>query len=59
MSINVDAFLKTLPIMGKGMLGIFIVTLVIILVITILNRITAGFDKNKTEEKQINEKTPQ
>lgn len=42
MSINVDAFLKTLPIMGKGMLGIFIVTLVIILVITILNKITTS-----------------
>ncbi len=27
---NVQAFLDTLPIMGKGMLGIFIVTAVIV-----------------------------
>lgn len=48
MTINVDAFLKTLPIMGKGMLGIFIVTLVIILVITILNKVTSNIsEKNK------------
>ncbi len=45
MTLNVDAFLRTLPIMGKGMLGIFIVTLVIILVITVLNKLTAKTNK--------------
>ncbi len=34
---NVEAFLGTLPIMGKGMLGIFIVTAVIIAVTYLLN----------------------
>ena len=37
---NVELFLQTLPIMGKGLLGIFLVTLVIIAVITLLNRFT-------------------
>jgi len=36
--INVDAFLKTLPLMGKGMLGIFIVTLVIVGAMLLLNK---------------------
>lgn len=30
MAVNIQAFLDTLPIMGKGMLGIFIVTAVIV-----------------------------
>lgn len=33
-----EAFLKTLPIMAKGMLGIFAVTCVIILVMLALNK---------------------
>ena len=37
---NFDVLLSTLPIMGKGMLGIFIVTCVIILVMNILNKFT-------------------
>ncbi len=37
---NWENFQKTLPIMGKGMLGIFIVTAVIILTVTILNKVT-------------------
>lgn len=37
MNINVDGFLSTLPIMGKGLLGIFLVTAAIILVTLILN----------------------
>lgn len=37
--LNVDAFLQTLPIMGKGMLGIFIVTAVIVLCVTVLNKL--------------------
>ena len=43
---NIDAFLQTLPIMGKGMLGIFLVTGVIILLMTILNKIS----DDKTEK---------
>jgi len=45
MNINVDAFLETLPVMGKGMLGIFIVTGVIVLAIYILNAVTGKKDK--------------
>ena len=37
---NVQAFLKTLPIMGRGMLGIFAVMLVIFLLILVLNACT-------------------
>lgn len=37
MSVNVNAFLETLPIMGKGMLGIFVVTAVIMGAIYLLN----------------------
>lgn len=39
---SVDKFLNALPIMGKGMLGIFVVTIVIILVVSALNAITSG-----------------
>lgn len=37
---NYDAFLTTLPVMGKGMLGIFVVTVIIIASIKILNKLT-------------------
>lgn len=40
MELNVSAMLETLPIMGYGMLGIFIVTGVIILAVVLLNRFT-------------------
>ena len=36
---NVVLWLKALPIMGVGYLGIFIVTLVIIGVVTLLNKL--------------------
>lgn len=36
MNLDYNAFLKTLPVMGKGMAGIFIVTVVIIAVMLIL-----------------------
>lgn len=36
--IDVNAFLETLPLMGKGMLGIFVVTLVIVGSMMILNK---------------------
>ena len=42
MSINVQAFLDSLSIMGLGMVGIFVVTLIIIAVVMILNKTTAG-----------------
>ncbi len=37
---NFELFLETLPLVGKGMLGIFIVTGVIILTVLLLNRLT-------------------
>ena len=37
---NYQNFLTTLPIMGKGRLGIFIVTLVIVLCMVLLNKFT-------------------
>lgn len=40
MRFAVDSFMETLPIMGKGMLGIFVVTAVIILVVLLLNKLT-------------------
>ncbi len=40
MNFDVQALLETLPIMGKGMLGIFIVTGAIILAVMILNAVT-------------------
>lgn len=47
MMFNVDAFLATLPIMGKGMLGIFIVTAVIIAIMYLLRSLTAEKPENK------------
>ena len=39
MGINIENFLNSLPYMGKGMLGIFVVTIVIVLVVNALNNI--------------------
>lgn len=41
MKISVENLLNSLPIMGMGMLGIFVVTGVIILFVTILNKLTS------------------
>lgn len=41
MNTNYEAFLSTLPIMAKGMAGIFLVTCVIILVMLALNKFCA------------------
>lgn len=50
MNISLDLMLKALPIMGQGMLGIFAVTLVIILSVTLLNKFTQEkTDDNATE----------
>lgn len=40
MTIDIEKFFNALPIMGKGMLGIFIVTCVIILIVATLNYFT-------------------
>ena len=45
MQLNLEYFLNALPIMGKGMLGIFIVTAVIILVVSLLNKFTEPKDQ--------------
>jgi hypothetical protein len=39
---NIKAFVDTLPIMGKGMLGIFVVTIIIIAAMVILNSATGN-----------------
>ena len=39
MNIDFNAFLEALPYMSKGMLGIFIVTALIVLVVNALNNI--------------------
>ncbi len=44
---NVDLFLETLPYMLKGMVGIFMVTIIIILTIAILNKCSSGSKKNQ------------
>ena len=36
---HVDLLMKALPIMGTGYLGIFIVTIVIIVVVALLNKL--------------------
>lgn len=38
---NIDLFLQTLPYMLKGMAGIFLVTLLIVLCIWALNKLTS------------------
>lgn len=40
MNFNPGLFFETLPIMGKGMLGILAVTSIIVLVIYLLNKFT-------------------
>lgn len=45
MRIDVNAFLNTLPIMGKGMLGIFVATSVMVLLMYLL----AKFTKSKKD----------
>ncbi len=44
---NFEAFLNTLPIMAKGMAGIFIVTGVIILSMVLLTKLSAAMRNNK------------
>lgn len=49
---HVDAFLKTLPIMAKGMAGIFLVTAVIILAILLLNLLFSGKGKDDNTDQK-------
>ncbi len=47
---NFDSLKQTLPIMGKGMLAIFIVTAVLVLSIVLLNKLTnISFKKKKDD----------
>lgn len=39
MKLNVQAFLDVLPAIGKGFAGVFIVTAVIIVTMTLLNKV--------------------
>ncbi len=47
---NFQALLETLPIMGKGMAGIFVVSAIIILVTVLLNKITAPRKSKKNND---------
>ena len=38
---DINAFLMTLPIMGKGMLAIFLVTAIIVACVNLLNKVTS------------------
>ena len=44
-AIDFQAFLNSLPYMGKGMLGIFVVTAVIVLFVNALNSLPEKKDK--------------
>ncbi len=50
MTIDVAEFLETLPIMLKGMAGIYIVTAVIILTMVLLVRLAADRDNKSKNE---------
>ena len=50
MELNIENFMQTLPIMGKGMLGIFVVTVVLIVGIWAMNRLTSGRKNEKEKE---------
>lgn len=43
---NVSHMIETLPLMGKGMLGIFIVTLLIVSSVVLLNKLTGNKENN-------------
>lgn len=44
-TIDVEAFLAALPYMGKGMLGIFVVTAVIVIFVNALNNLPEKKEK--------------
>lgn len=47
---SAENIIESLKIMGLGMLGIFIVTAVIIAMVTLLNITTSGMKKKKKDE---------
>ncbi|MBQ4349292.1 MAG: hypothetical protein IJC79_06745 [Clostridia bacterium] len=47
--IDFEAFLGSLPYMGKGMLAIFVVTLIIVFVVNTLNNIPEKKEKKDEE----------
>ena len=51
MKVDVNAFFDSLPIMGVGLLGIFIVTIVMIIGIYILKAITPKDDEEEEQDK--------
>ena len=58
MKIDIDAFMNSLPIMGVGLLGIFIVTIVIILGIYFLKAITPKGDASGSAAKADEARAP-
>ncbi len=40
--LNIELFLEVLPYLFQGMLGIFLVTVVMILCVCLLNKLTSG-----------------
>ena len=46
MNISVSAFLNALKVMGLGMAGIFIVTVIIICAVTLLNKLGSRKDSD-------------
>ena len=56
MRIDINAFMDSLPIMGVGLLGIFIVTIVIIGGIYFLKLITPKDDEETERENEKSEK---
>lgn len=55
MNINTELFLQSLGLMGKGMLGIFIVTGVIVLFIVAFGKISAKADAKRAAKNPENE----
>lgn len=49
-----ENFLKALEIMGKGMLGIFIVIAILVVGIVVLNKVTAPKNKPSADEENEN-----
>ena len=41
---KMDNFIYSLGVMGKGMIGIFVVTLIIVIAITLLNKLSKNKD---------------
>lgn len=50
MNINIPNFIESLGIMGKGMLGIFVVTAILIISIYVLNFIGRKIEKKKDDD---------